>query len=70
MIFDGKTTECLMTLTPPPPGHCSSIMDFAVNSAIAAPKLPGHGDEELIFVCTRTNTILRRGYATMSCPGP
>ena len=61
MVFDSKTTECLISLSPPPPAHCSSIMDYAVNAALAAPKLPGHGDEELIFVCTRTNTILPPG---------
>lgn len=59
IVFDAKTTEILNTLTPPPPAHCSSIMDYAVNSAIVAPKIPGYAEnEDLIFVCTRTNTIL------------
>jgi len=59
-VFDARTTEILQTLTPPPPAHCSSIMDYAVNCAIMAPKIPGlYADQEdLIFVCTRTNTIL------------
>ncbi|CAK9036013.1 unnamed protein product [Durusdinium trenchii] len=59
IVFDSKTTEILNTLTPPPPAHCSSIMDYAVNSAIVAPKIAGYSEQEdLIFVCTRTNTIL------------
>ncbi|CAJ1430246.1 unnamed protein product [Effrenium voratum] len=59
IVFDAKTSEILNTLTPPPPAHCSSIMDYAVNSVIVAPKLPGYSEhEDLIFVCTRTNTIL------------
>eukprot|EP00913_Durusdinium_trenchii_P010665 g10005.t1 len=34
-------------------------MDYAVNSAIVAPKIAGYSEQEdLIFVCTRTNTIL------------
>ena len=33
IVFDAKTSEILNTLTPPPPAHCSSIMDYAVNSA-------------------------------------
>lgn len=61
LIFDAKTTEILGTLNPPPPAHVSSTLSFAVNAAIVAPKLPGvfgEKDEVLVFVCTRTNTIL------------
>mmetsp|Transcript_20695 Transcript_20695/g.36281 ORF Transcript_20695/g.36281 Transcript_20695/m.36281 type:complete len:526 (-) Transcript_20695:30-1607(-) len=59
IVFDAKTTEILNTITPPPPSHCSSIMDYSVNCALVAPKIPGYSEhEDLIFVCTRTNTIL------------
>lgn len=60
IVFDARTTEILNTLTPPPPPHVNSALQYAVNSAILAPKLPAYGDQEdsLIFVCTRTNTIV------------
>lgn len=61
MVFDARTTESLATLTPPPPPHLNSKIQYSVNSAIVAPKLPAlYGDQEdsLIFVCSRTNTIL------------
>ncbi|CAE7243767.1 SMU1 [Symbiodinium sp. CCMP2592] len=59
IVYDAKTTEIINTITPPPPSHCSSIMDYSVNAAIMAPKIPGYSEhEDLVFVCTRTNTIL------------
>mmetsp|Transcript_84021 Transcript_84021/g.151657 ORF Transcript_84021/g.151657 Transcript_84021/m.151657 type:complete len:529 (-) Transcript_84021:64-1650(-) len=60
IVFDAKTTDIIATLTPPAPAHMSSIMDYAVNCAIMAPKIPGlFGEQDdLIFVCTRTNTIM------------
>ncbi|CAK0870976.1 unnamed protein product [Prorocentrum cordatum] len=62
IVFDAKTTEVISTLQPPPPPHInSSTMQIAVNAAIVAPKLPAtYGDQEdgLVFVCTRSNTLL------------
>eukprot|EP00933_Yihiella_yeosuensis_P041190 TRINITY_DN35611_c0_g1_i1.p1 TRINITY_DN35611_c0_g1~~TRINITY_DN35611_c0_g1_i1.p1 ORF type:complete len:530 (+),score=112.53 TRINITY_DN35611_c0_g1_i1:132-1721(+) len=58
IVFDARTTEVIIKITPPPPPHASSIMDFAVNCALLAPKIALYGDQETIFVCTRTNTIL------------
>lgn len=61
IIFDQKTTEVINTITPPPPPHVNSTLLYAVNAAMLAPPLPslaGAGDEQLIFVCTRTNALL------------
>lgn len=60
IVFDAKTTEIVSTLTPPPPPHVSSAMQYAVQLAIMAPKLPASfGDQEdvCIFACSRTNTV-------------
>ena len=32
IVYDAKTTEIINTITPPPPSHCSSIMDYSVNA--------------------------------------
>lgn len=59
-VFDAKTTESITSFSPPPPVHVSSSMQFPVNAAIVAPRLPagvGQGDGELIFICTRSNTV-------------
>lgn len=59
LVFDARTTEVLNKLSPPPPPHMNSTMQCAVNAAILAPRLPGQAaDEERIFVCSRTNTLL------------
>lgn len=62
IVFDAKTTESLNFIIPPPPAHISSAMQFACNSAIVPMTLPGTVSElsqgELIFVSTRTNTIM------------
>lgn len=58
IVFDAKTTEALNTIQPPPPPHMNSTMQYAVNAAFLAPSAGGPQDEPLIFVCTRTNTIL------------
>jgi len=61
IVFDARTTDVINTLTPPPPLHGSSTMEYAVNSIVLAPKmqaLQSDPDDALIFVCTRTNTIL------------
>merc|ERR1712051_1117713 len=61
IVFDAKTTEQLNTLVPPPPPHLSSTVQYAVNGALLAPLASGHSgdhDDPLLFVCTRTNTIL------------
>mmetsp|Transcript_47928 Transcript_47928/g.138695 ORF Transcript_47928/g.138695 Transcript_47928/m.138695 type:complete len:528 (-) Transcript_47928:63-1646(-) len=61
IVFDAKTTEIINTISPPPPVHASSTMQYAVNAVVLAPKLPAlqsDHDEQLIFVCCRTNTIL------------
>merc|ERR1711920_550753 len=61
MVFDAKTTETINALSPPPPPHVNSMLAYSVNAAIVAPKLPalyGEQEDSLIFVCTRTNTIL------------
>lgn len=57
-VFDAKTTEILATLTPPAPAHLPSTLAYAVNSIVLAPKVPGHVNEECIYVCSRTNTLL------------
>jgi WD40 repeat-containing protein SMU1 len=61
IVFDAKTTESLNTLSPPPPTHMSSTIQYAVNIALIAPQMPAlqaDEDDTLILVCTRTNTIL------------
>merc|ERR1711920_498028 len=61
MVFDAKTTETINALSPPPPPHLNSKLQYSVNAAIVAPKLPalyGEQEDSLIFVCSRTNTIL------------
>jgi len=60
IVFDAKTTEQINTITPPPPPHLSSTVNYAVNSALVAPQPPGQygdSDDALVFVCTRTNVI-------------
>lgn len=57
LVFDAKTTEVLHTLSPPPPPHLPSTIQYAVNSVVLAPKR-GAQDDECIYVCTRTNTLL------------
>mmetsp|Transcript_99963 Transcript_99963/g.214102 ORF Transcript_99963/g.214102 Transcript_99963/m.214102 type:complete len:526 (-) Transcript_99963:29-1606(-) len=62
IVFDAKTTESINKFSPPPPPHMSSSLQYAVNSALLAPKVPGgvfgEQDDSLIFVCTRTNQLL------------
>lgn len=60
IVFDARTTEQIATLTPPPPPHLSSTVQWAVNAAYVAPQSGQFGDSDdvHIFVCTRTNTIL------------
>jgi len=57
IVFDAKTTEQMNTIVPPPPPHMSSTMQYSVNAALLAPQ-SGPSEDPLIFVCTRTNTIL------------
>lgn len=59
IVWDAKTTEQMNSIVPPPPPHMSSTVQYAVNAAFLAPQGSGRsGDEPLIFVCTRTNSIL------------
>eukprot|EP00927_Polykrikos_kofoidii_P038500 TRINITY_DN32882_c0_g1_i1.p1 TRINITY_DN32882_c0_g1~~TRINITY_DN32882_c0_g1_i1.p1 ORF type:complete len:550 (-),score=107.75 TRINITY_DN32882_c0_g1_i1:164-1744(-) len=59
IVFDSRTTEVLTKISPPPPPHLNSTMQYAVNAAILAPLQPGQSaDEESILVCSRTNTLL------------
>lgn len=58
IVFDAKTTEAINTIEPPPPPHMASTIQYAVNAALLAPHASGPTDDPLIFVCTRTNTIL------------
>lgn len=62
LVFDSRTTEVMSTLTPPPPPHLSSTVQYSINAAVLAPRLPSlraaDADDSLIFVCMRTNTIL------------
>eukprot|EP00928_Gymnodinium_smaydae_P046397 TRINITY_DN30906_c0_g1_i1.p1 TRINITY_DN30906_c0_g1~~TRINITY_DN30906_c0_g1_i1.p1 ORF type:complete len:563 (-),score=146.97 TRINITY_DN30906_c0_g1_i1:22-1614(-) len=58
IVFDARTTEVLSTLSPPAPAHLPSTVQYAVNSVILAPRHAAHGDEECIYVCSRTNTLL------------
>merc|ERR1719476_816424 len=60
IVFDAKTTEELHKISPPPPPHTSSAMQFSVNSALFPMKVPtvfGDQEGELFFVCSRTNTL-------------
>merc|ERR1712085_108720 len=57
MIFDARTTEMINTLVPPPPAHRTSTIEYSVNSALILPST-GVDEEPLIFVCTRTNTVV------------
>mmetsp|Transcript_55060 Transcript_55060/g.131207 ORF Transcript_55060/g.131207 Transcript_55060/m.131207 type:complete len:526 (-) Transcript_55060:94-1671(-) len=58
IIFDAKTSEELSRVCPPPPAHVSSAMQYSVQSAYMASSLPGQPDEDQLFVCTRTNTMM------------
>jgi len=62
LVFDAKTTEVMSTLSPPPPPHLSSTIQYSINAAVLAPRLPSlraaDAEDSLIFVCMRTNTIL------------
>eukprot|EP00401_Gymnodinium_catenatum_P005299 CAMPEP_0117476802 /NCGR_PEP_ID=MMETSP0784-20121206/10496_1 /TAXON_ID=39447 /ORGANISM="" /LENGTH=524 /DNA_ID=CAMNT_0005271087 /DNA_START=1 /DNA_END=1571 /DNA_ORIENTATION=+ len=57
-IFDAKTTEVMNKVAPPPPPHLSSTVQYAVNAVALAPKSFNLEDEECVYVCTRTNTII------------
>jgi len=57
-VFDAKTTECLKDITPPPPAHVSSEMQYSVNCCVLAPREGSAKEEEAqFFVCCRHNTI-------------
>jgi len=61
IVWDAKTTEQINAITPPPPPHLSSTIQYAVNAAFLAPTPPGYAgdsDDAQIFVCMRTNTVL------------
>jgi WD40 repeat-containing protein SMU1 len=57
-VFDARTTEVIQTISPPPPPHLPSAVNYAVNVVILAPKSATQTDDECIYVCTRTNTLL------------
>lgn len=57
-VFDAKTTEVLNKLAPPPPPHLTSNIQYAVNGIVLAPKALGQDNEDLVYVCSRTNTLL------------
>lgn len=57
IVFDARTTEQISKIVPPPPPHLPSTIEYAVNAALLAPQA-GDQDDPLLFVCTRTNTIL------------
>jgi len=56
LVFDARTTEQLASLSPPPPPHAGSEMQFAVNAVALAPR-PAGEQEDLLLVCSRMNTI-------------
>lgn len=57
-VFDAKTSEIIQKITPPSPPHLPSTVQYAVNAIVLAPRLAGQSEEDLIYVCTRTNTLL------------